>query len=179
MSNRIYLRESTVEDCILFGKWETSPEVTKFFTISDDWDYEKIKEEFLSRVDNSSHAQFTICLKESDKPIGRIQVSNINYHYDSLDITRIYIGDVENRGKGLGEEALREIVKWAFTEMNCERVTLDHLTENVRAKNLYLKVGFVPEGRMRHSGKKNGEYVDLNLMSILKEEYEKLYCIKV
>ena len=39
------------------------------------------------------------------------------------------------------------------------------------AASLYEKVGFVEEGVMRCAGKKNGKYVDLRLMSMLKEEY--------
>ena len=59
----------------------------------------------------------------------------------------------------------------SFDEMKCERVTLDYMTGNEIAHNLYIKTGLKDEGCMRHGGKKNGGYVDLNLMSILKDEY--------
>jgi RimJ/RimL family protein N-acetyltransferase len=45
------------------------------------------------------------------------------------------------------------------------------MTGNEIAHNLYIKTGLKDEGCMRHGGKKNGGYVDLNLMSILKDEY--------
>ena len=85
--------------------------------------------------------EFTICLKNTDEPIGRIYISSINDHYDSLDISRIYVADPNNRGKGYGEEALRLALKWAFEKMNVERVTLDHFSDNVIANSLYKKVG--------------------------------------
>ena len=110
-------------------------------------------------------------MKSSDAPIGRVYISNINTHYDSLDITRIYIGETGLRGLGLGEDALKAVLAWAFDEMKCERVTLDYMTGNEIAHNLYIKTGLKDEGCMRHGGKKNGGYVDLNLMSILKDEY--------
>ena len=78
-----------------------------------------------------------------------------------------FFGDVE----GLGEEALRAALKLAFEEMCRERVTLDHFAENEIASMLYLKTGFHYEGVMRHGGKKDGMYVDLHLMSMLREEY--------
>lgn len=170
---RLYIRDTNFEDLKLFAEWEVNPAVTKFFTISDGRTYEDIVREHFEREIDKTQKEFTICLKENDVAIGRIYISSINDHYDSLDISRIYIANPETRGKGYGEEALRLALKWAFEEMNVERVTLDHFSDNVIANSLYKKVGFVSEGTMRHCGKKNGEYVDLCLMSMLKNEYLK------
>ncbi len=173
MESRLILRDSNFDDCMLFSKWEQDPKVTRFFTINEGRDYEEITREFIVRNEDVTQRQFTICIKNTNEPIGRIYISNINRHYDSLDITRIYIADTDKRGKGYGEEALRLVLKWAFHEMKVERVTLDYFVENEIAANLYEKVGFIKEGVMRHGGKKNGEYVDMCLMSMLKEEYYK------
>lgn len=178
-SDRLYIRESIFEDCALFAKWETDEAVTRFFTIDDGRNYEEIVREFVEREGDDSQRQFTVCLPERDEAIGRIYISNINRNYDSLDITRIYIAETKNRGKGYGEEALRLVLKWAFEEMKCERVTLDHFKDNVIAASLYEKIGFVREGTMRHGGKKNGRYVDLCLMSVLKDEYFKKVCTSI
>lgn len=168
---RIVLRKSTFDDCRFFAEWEQMDSVTEFFTISKGRDYEEVVTEFIHRCEDDDKMQLTICLKEDGKPIGRIYVSNIDEHYDSLDITRIYIADKNIRGRGLGEEALETMLRLAFEEMNMERVTLDHFTDNKIASKLYLKVGFSYEGVMRNGGKKDGKYVDLHLMSMLREEY--------
>ena len=115
-----------------------------------------IVREFYEWKDDKTKKQFTNCKADTGIPIGRIYISRIDRKYDSLDITRIYIADTEMRGKGYGEEALKAILKWAFEDMNCERVTLDHFNDNMIAAALYEKVGFVREGVMRHGGKKNG-----------------------
>ncbi|MBR5516951.1 MAG: GNAT family N-acetyltransferase [Firmicutes bacterium] len=169
--DRLYLRDTNFEDCSLFAKWETDPVVTTFFTISDGRGYEEIVREHFQRENDETQKEFTICLKETDKPIGRIYISNINDHYDSLDISRIYIADTTYRGKGYGEEALKLALEWSFGEMKMQRVTLDHFANNVIANSLYKKLGFIPEGTMRNCGKKNGKYVDLCLMSMLRDEY--------
>lgn len=171
-SERLILRKSTFDDCEYFAKWEQTPAVTEFFTINAGRDYEEVVREFTERKSDVDKKQFTVCLAETGEPIGRIYVSSINHHYDSLDITRIYIADPKMRGKGYGEEALRLVMKWAFEIMNAERVTLDHFSDNLIAASLYEKAGFKREGVMRHGGK-NGVYVDLCLMSILREEYFK------
>ena len=169
--NKVYLRESRETDWSIFAEWEVRPDVTEFFTMNEGRDLEEIKGEILGRAEDPTQLDLTICFKDDDRVLGRIYVSNIDRHYDSLDITRIYIGESSLRGLGLGEDALSTVLKWAFDEMKCERVTLDYATGNEKAHSLYLKHGFKDEGCMRHGGKKNGGYIDLNLMSILREEY--------
>lgn len=169
--SRVYLREANLDDCKTFAEWETIPDVTEFFTISKGRDYAEVSEEFLNRHNDDDKIEIAICLKEDDSLIGRIYISDINRHYDSMDITRIYIADKSMRGRGLGRDALRCCLKLGFEEMGLERITLDYFTGNDTARDLYLKEGFVPEGCMRHGGKKDGHYIDLNLMSILRKEY--------
>ncbi len=94
---------------------------------------------------------------------------------DSLDITRIYIGEEEFLGKGLGEEAMRLLLDYCYIQLHTERVTLDHLPLNTKAGDLYKRLGFKYEGIMRNSGKKNGRYLDLHLMSMLRSEYFEKY----
>lgn len=170
---RLYLRKSSFSDCGLFERWETNPAVTEFFTIDKGRDYEEITREYIRREGDDSRRQFTICRNDTEEPIGRIYISNIDRHYDSLDITRIYIAEPSQRGRGYGREALGLCLWWAFEVMEAERVTLDHFRDNKIAASLYEKMGFVREGVMRHGGKKDGSYVDLCLMSMLRNEYEK------
>jgi len=56
-----------------------------------------------------------------------------------------------------------------------QRVTLDYFTGNTRAAALYRKLGFVDEGVARNACSKDGVYYDLNLMSILRDEYFEKY----
>ena len=153
---RVYLRESSFDDCAYFAKWEKEPAVTEFFTINESRDYEEVVREYLERLPDPTQVQFTICSMADDHPMGRVYISRIDDHYDSLDITRIYIADPSMRGQGLGEEALWLALDYAFQERGCERVTLDYFTGNDIASSLYQKVGFVNDGNMRHGGKKNG-----------------------
>lgn len=134
-------------------------------------DYNEIAEEYVIRTLDNTMLQFTIILKDIEEPIGRIWISRIDTHADSLDITRIYIGNKEYRGQGLGEEALRLLLEYCFINLHMERVTLDHMPDNKRAGSLYQKLGFQYEGCLRHGAKKDGVYVDLMLMSMLRSEY--------
>ena len=170
---KVYLRETVPSDWEIFAYWEKKPEVTEFFTINEGRDLMEVADEIRGRAEDPTQLDITICLKNNNAPIGRVYISRIDPHYDSLDITRIYIGEVGLRGMGLGEDAFRTVLAWAFDDMKCERVTLDYMTGNEKAHNLYLKAGLTDEGCMRHGGKKDGHYIDLNLMSILRDEYYK------
>ena len=170
---KVYLRDTVTSDWEIFAYWEKKPEVTEFFTINEGRDLMEVADEIRGRTEDPTQLDITICLKNNNAPIGRVYISRIDPHYDSLDITRIYIGEVGLRGMGLGEDAFRTVLAWAFDDMKCERVTLDYMTGNEKAHNLYLKAGLTDEGCMRHGGKKDGRYIDLNLMSILRDEYYK------
>ncbi|WP_143404510.1 GNAT family N-acetyltransferase [Hornefia porci] len=170
-SKNLIVRETAFDDCAVFAEWENSEDVREFFTMEDDRDYQEIVTEFILYGPDPEKKLFTITLKPSGKPIGRIYLSRINRADDSLDLTRIYIADPENRNKGYGEEAIRMILEYAFINLHMERVTIDHFVKNEIARHLYHKIGFQDEGTMRHAGKKNGKYYDLCLMSMLRAEY--------
>ena len=167
----LIIREAIFDDCKYFAKWEEKPDLTEFFTIDEDRNYEEVVTEFVRNNLDPSKLQFTITLKPDEVPIGKIFVTRMDKHSDSLDITRIYIGDKENRGKGYGEEALRRFLDYCFINLHMERVTLDHFMRNKVAANLYEKIGFQNEGIMRNAAKKDNRYYDLQLKSILRSEY--------
>ena len=54
--------------------------------------------------------------------------------------------------------------------MNLHRVELKVLASNERAQHVYEKCGFSKEGIIRKAVYKNGEFVDLLLYGILKDE---------
>ena len=169
-TDRLIIRPSVFADCVRFSEMESSETVREGFTMDSDWDYDRIAPDFVKKSLDEGCEQWTIVLKETKRIIGRVILCDINRQYDSLDITRIYIGEDELRGKGLGREALEAILAYCFKEKHMERVTLDYLSGN-RAADLYRSVGFCDEGNAVHGGKKDGIYVDLHKMAILSETY--------
>lgn len=169
-SKNIIIRPSVFSDCKQFAKWETKFAVTEFFSINCDRDYEEVVLEFVERMADKTKLQFTICDKQENL-LGRIYISNLSKEYDSLDITRIYIGDPNERGKGYGKEALKLMLDYCFINLHMERVSLDYFEGNKVASALYESMGFKHEGLARNACKKDGKYYNLNLMSILRSEY--------
>lgn len=173
-SSRLILRNTLLSDCTFFAQWEQTAFIQEFFTMEKDRSYEDISSEFLSRQTDPCSFDLTLICSCSLLPIGRIYFSRYDRHYDSIDLTRIYIGDSSYLHRGYGKEGLGLALKFAFEQLGVHRLTLDYFDGNLRAQRLYESVGFVHEGRMRDAGKKNGRYYHLNLMSLLFEEWQQI-----
>ena len=85
----------------------------------------------------------------------------------------IGIGERRDWGRGYGTDAMRVILRYAFTELNLYRVSLDALGSNARAIRSYEKCGFVLEGRTRDAARYDGRYCDEVCMGILRAEWFK------
>jgi RimJ/RimL family protein N-acetyltransferase len=89
---------------------------------------------------------------------------------------RYAIGLFDRRvwGQGLGTEATRLVLRYAFESLGLHRVDLRVLADNERAIRAYLKCGFVREGVERESALVGGVWRSDVFMSILEDEYRLL-----
>ena len=104
----------------------------------------------------------------NDVKIGYFRVTN----YSEVN-RNLYIGadlHKDYRGKGLAYEAYRLFIPFVIKQYNLHKVSLEVLASNVRAYNLYIKLGFVNEGVKREEVYKNGDFVGSIVMSILASE---------
>ena len=102
--------------------------------------------------------------------IGNCALLDIDWRNRSGELG-ILIGEKDYWGQGYGTEAIRLLVKHAFETLNLHRVWLRVYETNPRAIRAYEKAGFVMEGRQRQAEIKNGKYIDVLVMSLLREEY--------
>jgi diamine N-acetyltransferase len=84
----------------------------------------------------------------------------------------IMIGEKSYWNQGYGTEAVRLLMQLGFTTLNLNRIYLRVLENNPRAIRAYEKAGFTYEGRQRQAEFKDGRYLDLLVMSILRAEYK-------
>ena len=81
------------------------------------------------------------------------------------------IGNTNDRNRGIGTFAVSEMLKHGFGDMNLNRIELEVLASNSRAIHLYHKLGFSEEGLKRQAAYKEGSYVDVICMALLREEW--------
>jgi RimJ/RimL family protein N-acetyltransferase len=84
----------------------------------------------------------------------------------------IMIGRKDYWSRGVGSLATRAMLSHAFRDRQLNRVWLNVLRSNERARRLYERVGFMKEGTLRSAAYKNGRYVDVDVMSILACEFQ-------
>lgn len=165
------IRESKFSDYEYFTKWEKDEKIVEFLSYDEDRSYEDVVTEALYNKKDQTKLDFTIVNRETELPVGRICISRINKDFDSLDITKFYIGETKLWGKGLDKEILNELLEYCFTFLHMERVTFDYYIGNRRAAALCEEMGFKDEGTARNAAKKDGKYYDLHVMSILRSEF--------
>lgn len=177
-TNDLIIRPTEWEDLEEFCRWEQKPEVTKFFSIRDGQTMEDVVRKYIADDMDPKAQQFTILLKEgagstATRKIGRIVLADIEDGWKA-EIWRIYIADINLRGRGFGKQAMEAMLGYCFDILGLQRVYLDHYTGNPAA-GLYLSLGFKYEGVLRQNCRKNGILYDVHLMSMLRDEYEALY----
>jgi RimJ/RimL family protein N-acetyltransferase len=113
---------------------------------------------------------FAIRTLADDRLIGDIDLFALEgAHRDAF--VGIGIGERDDWGKGYGTDAMRLALRYAFTELNLHRVSLDVFEYNPRAIRSYEKAGFKHEGRQRSVLHRDGRRWDLLYMGILQSEW--------
>jgi diamine N-acetyltransferase len=102
--------------------------------------------------------------------IGICGFGHIDWHNRNAEFG-INIGEKSYWNKGYGTEAVRLLVKHGFNTLNLNRIFLHVFENNPRAIRAYEKAGFIHEGRERQAEFKNGKYIDVLRMSLLKDEF--------
>jgi RimJ/RimL family protein N-acetyltransferase len=126
---------------------------------------------------NKSNAEtliYKVIDKETGDVIGHISLGKIDRENKSARAGKVLVGSKNVRGKGIGQQMIKEILKIAFDELQLHRVSLGVFDFNVSAIACYEKAGFIKEGLHRDSRKNGNEYWSLWEMSILENEWLKI-----
>ena len=83
----------------------------------------------------------------------------------------ILIGNKDYWSNGYGTDAIVTLLRFAFDEMNLNRVWLHTFEFNERAYACYRKCGFQEEGRLREHYYGEGRYWDSIVMGVLRDEF--------
>jgi RimJ/RimL family protein N-acetyltransferase len=115
------------------------------------------------------HPNYYIILNEGKK-IGYFRLSNY-----SQSNQNIYIGaDLHPKfwGEKLAYPSYKKFIDYLFINYDLNKISLEVLSTNNRAYNLYKKLGFVQEGIKRQEVLKQNQFIDSIIMSLLKTEYD-------
>ena len=120
------------------------------------------KSQHLELIKNPDSEHITL-KSENGKTLGYVILIGIKNENKNIEFRRIVINE---KGKGYGRQAIQEIKKLCFNDYNCERVWLDVLVENYKARKLYKSEGFKEEKELEEEVEINEKLKKLILMSI-------------
>ena len=169
-SNSIYIRILEKSDIETTQKWINDPEISKIMGYLPVLSYENQLDWFDKIKNDKSRFIFAICLNENDKHIGNIGLGNIDY-INRHCMLNIFIYCKEDRSKGIGSDATKLVLDFAFSRLNMNKVYLQTSNEYIEAIKMYEKIGFKRDGKLRQHAFYDGCYHDKIVFSILKSEY--------
>ncbi|AWX15646.1 GNAT family N-acetyltransferase [Mergibacter septicus] len=172
-TKRLILRPFCLDDSYpMFKNWASDPEVTKYLTWQAHSDQTITLEILNSWVKNYQQANFyqwAIVLKESGEVIGSIGAVNQNESIQEVEIGYC-IGKAWWQ-QGITSEALAELIRFFFLQVNVNRIVAKHDSCNPNSGKVMQKVGMQYEGRLRQSFMTDRGLSDKVYYSILRSEF--------
>jgi len=137
-------------------------------TLSPD-DLEPMREWYGSRSEHEDRLDLAVVDRSTGQYVGEVVLNELDANNNSCSF-RIALG-ARGQDRGLGTEATRLVLRYAFERVGLHRISLEVYAFNPRARRVYEKVGFRPEGVLRDALLWEGERFDAHVMSILAPEW--------
>ena len=103
-------------------------------------------------------------------PVGLIGLLSIDKKNSKAEYY-ITMGNHEYKGKGIAKEASRQILEYAFEQLELNRVYLYTEVSNTTAQRLFEKLGFKREGLLICDIKSHGEFIDRYAYGVCKKDF--------
>ena len=148
-------------------------EMWKYFSLNlgDEAQLRKWMEIAFNDKKAETRRPFTIIDKATGQIAGSSSMGNISYHDLRLEIGWSWLGK-EFRGTGLNKHAKFLMMRYAFEEMNFERVEFKTDVLNARARQGLKNVGGIEEGILRsHMTMWNNRRRSSIYYSVVKDEW--------
>lgn len=125
---------------------------------------------YATRADHIDRLDLSIIERTCGEWAGEVVLNELNTDNESCGF-RILLQGPRFYGKGLGTEASRLALDYAFGTVGVHRVELQVYDFNPRARHVYEKLGFTHEGTMRDALRWYGQWVDCHLMALLDRDW--------
>jgi RimJ/RimL family protein N-acetyltransferase len=170
--DRVILSIAREEDTEIMVRWGEDSEYLR--NVDTEIAFPKTKEQLATEGKTDlNEVYFRLRTIDDDHLIGFVAVHSIEWN-NRTGLLAIGIGDSSNRNKGYGSDALKLILRYAFLELNLDRVGLEVIEYNKGGIRAYEKVGFQQEGRKRSVVYRDGKRYDSIVMGVLRPEWEAL-----
>jgi ribosomal-protein-alanine N-acetyltransferase len=120
---------------------------------------------------NGISCEFGLFEKRDGSYVGNCGLASILYRHNQAEV--VYFIDPEKWSRGFASEALGTVAEFAFGGLRMERLSGRCFADNAVSRRVMEKAGFVFEGIARHDIFKNGKYMDVCQLGMLRSDWEK------
>lgn len=160
----VSIRPIKITDTSYIVEWRNNPRVRHNFIFRETFTEKMHINWFNTKVETGEVAQFII---EADNiPVGSTYLRDIDRINNSAEFG-IFIGNDSFIGCGIGKEATKLLLSYAFEKMELHRVFLRVLSYNKRAIATYEHCGFSLEGVAKDMVLLDNQYHDVIFMSAI------------
>lgn len=175
--NHIVLKKVQLEDAADIYRWRTG-KGGAFLRQPDG--YSVAMQEAWIKSRGTGEINYIISDKKTGEKVGTIGIYDVNAVDKVANVGRLVIKDEYlSKSHPYGLEALLLTYDYLFNSMNFRKMTGDILSTNIAMHKLQVFLGMKQEGYLEKHSIINGEEMDLYIMSIFKERFEKMYRQKI
>lgn len=184
VSDRLTLREMRVSDSLDMYEYSKEKKVTEFLLWKEHTglEYTKRHLKYISKMYNKGmYYDWAIILNTSngdaelDKYRGRM-IGTCGFAALDLQNGGGELGYVLNPavwGHGIAVEASKEVIRFGFEQLGLKRIEARYMVGNDSSRRVMEKLGMSYEGTYRSKLFVKGEFKDIVIYSILRDEYMK------
>ncbi|MFE4537102.1 GNAT family N-acetyltransferase [Streptomyces scopuliridis] len=170
LGDLVKLRAMDPSDADALWRWNHDPEVMRW--MNDDYAQPLGRvRRWLEERPRNAYGEVLLGIEAlADKQlIGLVQLRETDPETGGAKLD-IYLGEKEYWGRGYATDAMRTVCRYGFEKMRLHKISLTVVTENHAAHRVYQKVGFVDEGRLRQTFRRDGQWYDMFTMGLLEGE---------
>jgi len=164
------LRPPRAEDAATMVGWFEDMEVTHFLFVRMAMSLEQEKEWLEARAKDPDSINWVV--EVDGRTVGSTGIQMIDWK-NGFGTTGTVIGDKTVWGKGVGRELMRLRAEFLFTNTPLRKLKSGYLDGNVASGRAQAACGYVQVGRWRKDRFVDGEWRDVILTELLREEWEK------
>lgn len=164
---KVRLAPFTWEQAQIYLDWVNQEEIAHWLTRSlpvSPLEHQRWYESLMQRQDA---VVFSVLENESGSYLGNVWLWGVHPVHRSAEL-RILMGP-QAKGKGYGTEACKGLLRFAFRDLNLNKVFLYVLSHNVAAVRTFEKSGFVCEGILHQEFYVAGKYEDALRMAVVRK----------
>lgn len=171
---RLLLRRLRLTDATDLWEYASDPRVSRYTSwdqYSSIGDGQRFIHWALDRYQRGSLAPWGIEFKPEQKLIGTIGFTDYSPTNRRAEVN--YALAAKYWGRGLTPEALEEAIAFGFGVARLNRIEARCIPENVASARVMEKVGMRLEGTLRQALHTKGQFYDLQVYAILRQDWSK------